>query len=83
SGSLWLCKTAVLPFCRTLTRVLHSLSHPGTGIKKSPTVSSGFLFEGGGARGGRTLDTLPYTHFPGAVSYTHLDVYTRQLSPPS
>jgi hypothetical protein len=52
------------------------LSKPGRGFspsrvvrhrRKSPGVNPGSLFKYGGEGGIRTLDTLPYTHFPGVL----------------
>ncbi|WP_204695073.1 hypothetical protein, partial [Erwinia persicina] len=63
-AGLRLCKTAALPFCRPLARVLHALSDGATGKKKCLNFRSGILLKYGGERGVRTLDTLPYTHFP-------------------
>jgi hypothetical protein len=44
-----------------------SPSHLGTLDIKKPDMSQAFLFKYGGERGIRTLDTLPYTHFPGVL----------------
>lgn len=35
--------------------------------KKEPEQKFRLFFEDGGERGVRTLDTLPYTHFPGVL----------------
>ena len=35
--------------------------------KKAPDFSGAFPLEDGGEGGIRTLDTLPYTHFPGVL----------------
>lgn len=55
---------------------LSMLSNPGGSshtplrvrqAKKKPEQKFRLFFEDGGERGVRTLDTLPYTHFPGVL----------------
>jgi hypothetical protein len=48
------------------SRVLTHLS-TGFGQKKKPAFACELFFKYGGERGVRTLDTLPYTHFPGVL----------------
>jgi hypothetical protein len=70
-----LCQTAILPFGRTLYRVLSISFRVDT--KKPP--KGGFLVSGG-EEGIRTLDTLlTYTHFPGVLLQPlgHLSVKCR------
>ena len=50
--------------------------------KKKPAFSCELFFKYGGERGVRTLDTLPYTHFPGVLLQPlgHLTVLFRCLT---
>ena len=62
---------------RRLSPWLRQWSNPGRGFsslperrdikQKSPYLRTGSFFEYGGEGGIRTLDTLPYTHFPGVL----------------
>ena len=54
-------KTAILPFCRTW--ILIRIPRPD----KTKGPSRGAFYFIGGEEGIRTLDTLPYTHFPGVL----------------
>ena len=70
AGRRWRSKTQA--FCRTLSRLLAPLGGASC-KKKSLDANPGFLFEFGGERGVRTLDTLSRIHTFQACSFSHSD----------
>ena len=70
TGRRWRSKTRA--FCRTLSRLLTPLGGAPC-KKKSLDANPGFLFEFGGERGVRTLDTLSRIHTFQACSFSHSD----------
>ena len=70
-GSLWLCKSAVLPICRT-RRVLIPTPAPDNPNEKGPALRGLFHLDGG--EGGiRTLDTFDRIHTFQACSFSRSD----------
>ena len=70
SGSLFAALSGCPTGCRPLSNPQSRVLIPPAGVlhaKKKPAFSCELFFKYGGEGGIRTLDTLPYTHFPGVL----------------